>query len=110
MKTIKIVLATDQILDWESFHYSCKEAFGFPDFYGKNMNAWIDCLSYVDEDDGMSRLDLSRGDVLNIVVENSAAFKQRVPDVFDALVDCTEFVNQRYKDRDSTTQLALIFQ
>ena len=31
--------------DWESFHTVSAEVFGFPEFYGRNMNAWIDCLS-----------------------------------------------------------------
>ena len=51
----KAKLNTNQISDWESFHHLCKKEFGFPDFYGMNMNAWIDCLSYLDENDGVSR-------------------------------------------------------
>jgi RNAse (barnase) inhibitor barstar len=36
-----VKINTKQITDWASFHQVCKEAFGFPDFYGNNMNAWI---------------------------------------------------------------------
>jgi RNAse (barnase) inhibitor barstar len=43
-------LETDQMTDWQSFHEVCKARMGFPDIYGMNMNAWIDCLSYLDED------------------------------------------------------------
>jgi len=39
----------DRITDWESFHSVFADVFGFPNFYGRNMNAWIDCMSYLDE-------------------------------------------------------------
>ncbi len=45
-------LDCDRITDWESFHSLFAEVFGFPDFYGRNMNAWIDCMSYLDDSEG----------------------------------------------------------
>jgi RNAse (barnase) inhibitor barstar len=39
-----------KITDWASFHIVCKEAFGFPSFYGENMDAFIDCLTYIDKE------------------------------------------------------------
>jgi hypothetical protein len=38
-----------RLVDWESFHTAFAEAFGFPLYYGRNMNAWIDCMSCLDE-------------------------------------------------------------
>lgn len=107
MKKVEITLETDHITDWDSFHGSCQEVFGFPDFYGRNMDAWIDCVSYLDVDDRMSNLRLSEGDMLNILVKDSKAFRQRVPEIFDSLVDCTEFVEPtlhrpRQSDEDQT--------
>ena len=37
-----------QITDWDSFHDVFARACGFPDFYGRNLNAWIDCMTYLD--------------------------------------------------------------
>jgi len=48
MATVR--LPTEQITDWRSSHEVCREVFGFPDFYGMNMDAWIDCMSYLPED------------------------------------------------------------
>ena len=31
-----------RIHDWNSFHDEFATVFGFPDFYGRNMNAWIE--------------------------------------------------------------------
>ena len=47
MKMVKIDCSL--IKDWESFHQCFREGFGFPAFYGNNMNAWIDCMSSLDE-------------------------------------------------------------
>lgn len=55
MATVRLDSAL--ITDWASFHQLSKEGMGFPDFYGANMK--IDCLTYVDEGDGMSRFQLS---------------------------------------------------
>ncbi len=82
---------------------------GFPDFYGMNMDAWIDCLTYLDEDDGMSRFHLAQGEVLQIEVTDTETFKARVPDVFDALVECCAFVNRRYIESGKQPALSLVF-
>lgn len=42
MKHIKI--NSSDISDWDSFHNVFSKAFDFPDYYGRNMNAWIDCM------------------------------------------------------------------
>jgi hypothetical protein len=100
---------TKQITDWESFHQLCKEQFGFPDFYGMNMNAWIDCLTSLDEDDGMSRFHLARGEMLHIEVSDTENFNSRLPEVFVALVECSAFVNRRYIDDKNSPVLSLLF-
>jgi len=33
------------IRDWDNFHDVFADAFGFPDFYGRNMDAWVDCMT-----------------------------------------------------------------
>jgi hypothetical protein len=107
MATVR--LNTESISDWQSFHEVCREAFGFPDFYGMNMNAWIDCLTYLDEGDGMSRFHLAEGEMLNIEVSDTKLFNSRLPEIFDALVECSSFVNQRYIEGGKSPVLSLIF-
>ena len=102
-------LDTAPISDWDSFHTTCREAFGFPDFYGMNMNAWIDCLTYLDEGDGMSRFHLASGETLNIEVTDTESFNSRLPEIFDALVTCTADVNQRHIESGKSPMLALVF-
>ena len=68
-------LNTETISDWQSFHEESRRAFGFPAWYGMNMNAWIDCLTYLDEGDGMSRFHLFENEMLEIEVSDSASFR-----------------------------------
>lgn len=107
MATVR--LDTSLISDWDSFHKTCREAFGFPDFYGMNLNAWIDCLTYLDEGDGMSRFHLASGETLNIEVSDTELFKSRVPEILDGLVECSAFVNQRYVAAGKSPTLSLVF-
>lgn len=107
MATVR--LDTSLISDWESFHLTCREVFGFPDFYGMNMNAWIDCLTYLDEGDGMSQFHLAPGETLNIEVSDTESFKSRLPEIFDALVVCSTNVNQRYLEAGKSPLLLLVF-
>ena len=86
------------ISGWETFHNQSVVVFGFPDFYGRNLNAWIDCLTYVREGDGMSRFKLAPQAPLVIEVANSQAFREAVPEIFAAFIDCVAFVNRRQKE------------
>jgi hypothetical protein len=103
----EVVLDGQRITDWESFHAICREAFGFPDFYGANMDAWIDCLTYLYDGDGMSRFVLQPGEQLHIRVRNRAALRRCQPEILNALVESTEFTNRRYRDAGEAPALAL---
>src|SRR5262245_31328461 len=107
MATVR--LNSETITDWESFHNTCKQVMGFPDFYGNNMNAWIDCLTYLDEDDGMSRFQLTENEMLQIEITDTEGFKSRLPEIIDALIECSSFVNRRYSDSGKSPKLALVF-
>jgi Barstar (barnase inhibitor) len=52
---------------------------GFPDLYGRNMNAWIDCPIYRDEDDGMASVHVDEGDVVRLRLMKAKDSRRRVP-------------------------------
>ena len=57
-----VTLPAEEITDWASFHSVCKRLFGFPDFYGRNMDAWIDCMTSLDNPrDGLTAVTVSAG-------------------------------------------------
>jgi len=65
MKNSVVEIDTRRITDWASFHDVFAEVFGFPGFYGRDMDAWIDCLTYLDSpEDGMSRICVELGYVV----------------------------------------------
>jgi hypothetical protein len=103
-----VTLDTQQIRDWDTFHTVCQQNLGFPAFYGRNMNAWIDCLTYLDEGDGMSRFKLGPGEKLFLEIPHAEAFRKRATEVFEGLVDCTAFLNRRYVDAGKAPAVALL--
>lgn len=99
-----------RIRDWSSFHAVFREAMGFPDFYGANMNAWIDCMSYLDDPAaGMTTHHVPMGGVLTLQIDGIDDFASRCPEQYQALVKCSAFVNWRRVDRGEPAILALSF-
>ncbi|QBF27224.1 hypothetical protein EXN22_16580 [Pseudomonas tructae] len=98
------------ITDWQTFHSVFAETFGFPKFYGLNMNAWVDCLSYLDDPSAeMSTVHVQPGQTLALVIDNAQSFKHRCPEQFEALVECAAFVNWRVVVAGGAPLLALAF-
>lgn len=106
MKSQIVKIQTKQITGWDSFHSTFAEVMGFPTFYGKNMNAWIDCMSYLDG--GMTKFTIAPGELFCLEVCDTRNFAQRLPEIFQAFVECSAFVNQRHVDAGKQPVLALI--
>jgi hypothetical protein len=107
---VTVRLDTASITDWDSFHTTFAGLMGFPDYYGRNMNAWIDCMTYLDEGDlGMTHFSLSPGQIFGIEIPETEAFMQRVPELAEALISRTAFVNLRYMERVGKPVIALLF-
>jgi hypothetical protein len=93
--------------DWDSFHTVFSHVFGFPEFYGRNMDAWIDCMTDLDDpNSGMTKVHCSPGDVIVLQVDN---VNQVPSELYAALVECAAFVNWRRIDQGEPAVLALSF-
>jgi RNAse (barnase) inhibitor barstar len=95
------------ITNWDSFHTQCAAVFGFPDFYGNNMNAWVDCLSYLRDDDGMSKFVLQPDEMLTIEVTHSDKLREAAPEIVDELQFCVAMINERCEDYEEAATLKL---
>jgi hypothetical protein len=105
-----VSLDCERIRDWKSFHDEFAAVFGFPDFYGRNMNAWIDCMTSLDQpEDGMTSVHPSRGNVLTLQLENVAPFREQHPDLYAAIIECAAFVNWRRLEVGESAVLAISF-
>jgi RNAse (barnase) inhibitor barstar len=106
----KISIDCGRIHDWPSFHSEFAEAFGFPDFYGHNLDAWMDCLTSLDApEDGLTKVHCLPGSVLTIELQNVSQIKAQFPEQYSAIVECSAFVNWRRIETGSTAVLALSF-
>ena len=77
---VLVRIDTSNIRDWASFHDVFSEAFGFPDFYGRNMDAWIDCMTSLDDPAaGMSKIHAPEGGVVTLQLDGVDGFAERVP-------------------------------
>jgi RNAse (barnase) inhibitor barstar len=106
----RISLDCRNIRDWPSFHEEFARAFGFPDFYGKNMDAWVDCMQSLDVPyHGMSTVHCELGSVLTLELENVKQFRERCPEQYNALIECAAFVNWSRIETGGSSVLALSF-
>ena len=93
---IKIVKLDGEKLA-QDFHKYCAKVFGFPSFYGNNMNAWIDCI-----DDGIDNENhemvtknyVLPGQSIVFYIENYSALKKS-KEILEDLTECVSFINKR---------------
>lgn len=98
------------IHDWESFHDVFAKVMGFPAFYGRNLDAWVDCMTSLDApDDGMTSVHAPRVGVLVLQIDNIDHLASQCPEQYAALVDCAAFVNYRRLEMGQPPVLVLSF-
>ena len=97
----------ESIQDWDSSHDEFQMKLGFFEGYGRNMDAWIDCMSDLftnGEYKSLTKLNLNDGDTLVLVVQNSDQWKKQSPETYDEFIDCSVIV---IKDRNTNIALEL---
>jgi hypothetical protein len=73
------------------------------------MNAWIDCMTYVDHPDmGMVASPVAEGNLLTLRLDDAANFQRRCPEQYTALIECSAFVNYRRMETGMPPVLALL--
>lgn len=86
------------------------EIFGFPAYYGRNMDAWIDCMTWLDDPDaGMTTLEFLAGTPIVLALDNVSDMKRACPDAYAGLVECSAFVNFRRIESGYTPLILLSF-
>lgn len=106
----RIRLRSAEITDREAFHTQFQRLVGLPEFYGRNMDAWIDCMSSLRDGDGMTALVLGPDELLQIEVPDVVELRLRVPELFQDLVDCSALVNRRYRQTGQRPAIALVLE
>jgi RNAse (barnase) inhibitor barstar len=96
------------IVDEASFHAESRRAFGFPGIYGNSMDSWVDCLSYLRNDENMTKFRLKPDEVLEIVLLDAEKMRAQAPDVLDEMTFCIGGINERYEDYGEPPALELV--
>lgn len=73
----------NKIKNWKTFHSEFKSEMNFPDYYGENMDAWIDCVDELSNEPTL--IEIHKGKLL----------KQNAPELLEAIFECSAFVNFR---------------
>ena len=91
------------------FHKAFAEIMGFPGYYGCNWDAWIDCMSYIDDPSAaMTQVSLNEGELLEFhIVEYEFTEDLDKSDVFRNFFICAGLVNSRFKKRECETRLII---
>lgn len=109
-KQVSVPVEGDRIVDWDSFHDEFARAFGFPSYYGRNLDAWNDCMGSLDaRADGMSAVSVPPGGTVVIDLRGARALSVRCPQIYAALVECAAFVNWSRREMGLPAVLALSF-
>ncbi|MFA5304766.1 MAG: barstar family protein [Candidatus Omnitrophota bacterium] len=84
------------IKDWDSFHDVFTEVFGFPDCYGRNMDAWIIRMMSIDDpDSSLTTVKVSEGENLTLEILNGGSLRKRCPEILDTLSNSLSLVDFR---------------
>ncbi|AYG99818.1 barstar family protein [Pectobacterium parmentieri] len=69
--------------------------FGFPDFFGRNIDAVIDCIFGVRyPDEGMTKINISGSGCLSLNIRNFSSADVKLK---DSVIYIVEFVNYKYQ-------------
>lgn len=63
------------------------------------MNVWIDCIDDIDEGDT----------IITLLLHNAKHLKMTSPEIYDALIECSTFVNWRQVSQGGQPVLAIAF-
>lgn len=106
----EVAIDASEIVDWPSFHSVFAKAFGFPASYRHNMDAWIDCMTGLDDPESeMSAVHVPSNGIVLIKLVNAKAFASRCPEQAAALSECAAFVNWRRCEQGGGPVLALSY-
>ena len=97
------------INDVASFHDELNCVFEFPELYGRNMNAWVDCMTDLYEPGtGMTGIHIKDGEVLALEFVGVKPFRENYPEQYACVVECSSFVNRRRIETGQKPNLALV--
>jgi Barstar (barnase inhibitor) len=105
-----VALSSAMIYDWRSFHRESQRSLGFPADYAGDMDAWVDCLvSLRDDENRRVGVRLGPEEMLQLELAEIEAVRERVPGFLETLVAAVAEVNRRFVEAGQAPAVTLIF-
>jgi hypothetical protein len=109
MESVALSIPVDSITDWSTFHDVFQQVLGFPDFYGRNMDARVDCMTSLDApDEQTTAVFAPLSGLLVLEINDAFSFKQRCPEQYNAFIECSAVANLRRTETGKRPVLALL--
>lgn len=108
-KFVEIEIDGSVIKNAETFHDEFSAKLGFSEGYGRNMDAWIDCLRDIHVDTGMSKVLLPDDVSLELKITSIGKLESASPESIQGLVACTAFVNAHLAELE-VAPIVLLFE
>ncbi len=80
------IIKEKRLKNWKTFHSEFKKELNFPDYYGNNMNTWIDCMDELTDKPTL------------LIINNGKCLKERTSELLNSILECGAFVNYRKKE------------
>jgi RNAse (barnase) inhibitor barstar len=96
------------IVDVSSFHDEFSRAFRFFDGYGRNRDAWIDCMTDLHGPKALSSLRLPAGESIEIVLKDSATMANSYPEIFAELLRLVRYANNLYGEAQKDVRISVV--
>jgi hypothetical protein len=109
IKTHVIEIDGAKISGWDDFHDLFADRLGFPTWYGRNLDAWIDLMTYLEFDRETTKVVLEPGETMVFRISNWERLRDERPEIFTALVECSAIVNHRTMEAGEHPYLVIAF-
>ena len=99
-----------ELIGRDQFHDTFARLFGFPAYYGRNMDAWLDCMSCLrTPQEALSSLHVEEGKTLTLLIHDHESLRDSAPQQWNDLIECAAFANSRELKRGEGPILAFAF-
>src|SRR5687767_5285771 len=102
----RVEIQGSDLSSWEAFHSVFAREFRFFAEYGRNMGAWIDCMSSLHEVAGITDFRLAENEGVCLEIRGFEHFAGAVGEIASSLLACTASVNRRYAEWNTRTRIA----
>ncbi|MFV0292131.1 MAG: barstar family protein [Paracoccus sp. (in: a-proteobacteria)] len=86
VRPVELVLDLHAVNSLEDFQKLSSALFGFPDFYGNNMRAWVDCVRSIrDPDEGLTKFFVKKNEILVLKIVGFNHIEKNVPELVNLL-------------------------